>query len=205
VAIAASLILVAGRAGKSAAHASALAALPGCGVERWAVKTVSDPDAAQIRLAPRDVAISALRRLPVPRPLTETRTPGAEMTTYRVTARLKEFKLEADGDVHLVIADPTGGGTMIAEFPKLSCTGAAPTKLKKRMLTARAALIRACGQPSTKRFRSLGGLATLEGVGFFDYPHGQRGIAPNAFELHPVLGFRTKTACRSAVRERRRA
>ena len=23
------------------------------------------------------------------------------------------------------------------------------------------------------------------GVGFFDFPHGQRGVAPNAIELHP--------------------
>jgi hypothetical protein len=27
------------------------------------------------------------------------------------------------------------------------------------------------------------------GVAFFDYNHGQTGVAPNAIELHPVLGF----------------
>jgi hypothetical protein len=27
------------------------------------------------------------------------------------------------------------------------------------------------------------------GVAFFDYQHGQTGVAPNAIELHPVLGF----------------
>jgi hypothetical protein len=26
-------------------------------------------------------------------------------------------------------------------------------------------------------------------VGFFDFNHGQTGVAPNAIELHPVLGF----------------
>jgi hypothetical protein len=34
----------------------------------------------------------------------------------------------------------------------------------------------------------LRGTATI--TGFFDYQHGQTGVAPNAIELHPVLGFR---------------
>ena len=29
----------------------------------------------------------------------------------------------------------------------------------------------------------------IVGVGFFDYNHGQTGVAPNAIELHSVLGF----------------
>ena len=38
------------------------------------------------------------------------------------------------------------------------------------------------------------GSATLTGVGFFDIPHGQTGVAPNAIELHPVLKF-SSTNC----------
>ena len=30
-------------------------------------------------------------------------------------------------------------------------------------------------------------LVRITGVGFFDYLHGQRGVAPNGIELHPVL------------------
>ena len=30
-------------------------------------------------------------------------------------------------------------------------------------------------------------LVRISGVGFFDYLHGQRGVAPNGIELHPVL------------------
>jgi len=33
------------------------------------------------------------------------------------------------------------------------------------------------------------GRARVVGIGFFDYNHGQTGLAPNAIELHPVLGF----------------
>lgn len=36
--------------------------------------------------------------------------------------------------------------------------------------------------------------AKVTGVAFFDFDHGQTGIAPNAIELHPVLGFHCLTA-----------
>jgi hypothetical protein len=29
----------------------------------------------------------------------------------------------------------------------------------------------------------------VTGVLFFDVPHGQTGVAPNAVELHPVIGI----------------
>jgi hypothetical protein len=31
--------------------------------------------------------------------------------------------------------------------------------------------------------------ARVVGVAFWDFNHGQTGVAPNAIELHPVLGF----------------
>jgi hypothetical protein len=36
---------------------------------------------------------------------------------------------------------------------------------------------------------------TLFGVGFFDVIHGQRGVAPNGIELHPVLGICFGAGC----------
>ena len=36
--------------------------------------------------------------------------------------------------------------------------------------------------------------ARVTGVAFFDFPHGQTGVAPNAIELHPILRFRCLTA-----------
>jgi hypothetical protein len=29
----------------------------------------------------------------------------------------------------------------------------------------------------------------LTGIGFFDFNHGQLGVAPNAIELHPVINI----------------
>jgi hypothetical protein len=31
--------------------------------------------------------------------------------------------------------------------------------------------------------------ARVTGVAFFDFDHGQTGVAPNAIELHPILAF----------------
>jgi hypothetical protein len=57
------------------------------------------------------------------------------------------------------------------------------------MRTARQALERACGVAGTSSFHPLNGTATIDGVGFVDFKHGQRGVAPNAIELHPVTRF----------------
>jgi len=32
--------------------------------------------------------------------------------------------------------------------------------------------------------------AQITGVAFFDFKHGQTGVAPTAIELHPILTFR---------------
>jgi hypothetical protein len=41
-----------------------------------------------------------------------------------------------------------------------------------------------------RRHVQLCARARVTGVAFFDFDHGQTGVAPNAIELHPILGFR---------------
>jgi len=86
---------------------------------------------------------------------------------------------------------------MIAEFPNSGCVRDAGATSRRKMATARAALLRSCGPARTARFRLLSGTATITGVAFFDVIHGQRGVAPNAIELHPVLSFKAMTRCSS--------
>ena len=161
-----------------------------CGVERWPVKILGDPMASQVKLTPHPSSVPALRRLRVPPSLPQkARNRPVETSSYRVHARLVESKFEDDSDFHLVIADPRTGETMIVEFPALYCTLTAKPALRRRMQSARSAFIRACGAPSRSGFDRLRGKATISGVGFFDFWHGQNGVAPNAIELHPVLGF----------------
>src|SRR5262245_20591376 len=79
-----------------------------------------------------------------------------EFRTYRVTARLLALKREADSDIHLVIADPKTGGTMITEFPLTSRVRRATTAVRAKMVAARSTLVRRCGSPSSSRFTAAG-------------------------------------------------
>jgi hypothetical protein len=82
---------------------------------------------------------------------------------------------EADGDLHVVLSD--GTRTMIAESPSPSCTAGA-TSLRRRQMAQARAQVELCAK------------ATVTGVAFFDFKHGQTGVAPNAIGLHLVLAFR---------------
>lgn len=160
-----------------------------CGVERWDVKTLSDPAASNVNFSPIPTTVDALRALPAPSVSSTTpRIKGAETSTYTLTGRLVEMKLEDDHDIHLVVADLVSGGTMIVEFPDPQCSGAVSSAHLADMSAARSALIGAEGAAGTA-FHVLSGTATIIGVGFFDELHGQAGVAPNGVELHPVLSF----------------
>ncbi len=183
------LLLAPGHA--TPASAAPLAVATQCGVERWPVKTLADPDAGRVDPVPVPATVAALRQLPAPATLPDrARVAPVELTTYAVTVDLIAAKLEDDGDIHLVVAEPgTPAATMIAEFPDPDCALATAPPLRARLAQARAALLAATGNPSAQRFVPLAGRVTLAGVGFFDRPHGQAGAAPNGIELHPVLAF----------------
>jgi hypothetical protein len=161
-----------------------------CGVERWPVKTLSDRAARRVNFRPRRSTVSALRRLQRPARVPERRIRPVEFRTYRVRVRLVEAKLEDDRDVHLVVADPRrAGATMIVELPDVACSGPNRSVKRATMRRARRAFERSCGPPSSSRFVPLRGTATIVGVAFFDRLHGQRGLAPNGIELHPLVRF----------------
>jgi hypothetical protein len=66
-------------------------------VERWAVKTLTDPAVAKIALAPRTTSVAALTQLVVPDVGGATpRIVGIETRVYRVRAILVSAKIEAD-------------------------------------------------------------------------------------------------------------
>lgn len=153
-----------------------------CGVERWAVKTLTDPVAGQVTYVAVPTTIQYLRSLSAPPVLPNTRL-TAERATYTVSGILQAWKLESDQDLHLVLADAQGR-TMIAEVPNPVCMKASRAIPQVRL--ARAAVIAALGQPNSLHFVTVHRTVTVTGVLFFDFKHGQRGVAPNAVELHPV-------------------
>jgi hypothetical protein len=146
-----------------------------CGVERWTVKTLGDR-AALLPLQPTTIAYLTTRR--PPRWLPPTRLPF-ERHLFTVTAAVTLVRAESDGDYHVVLQDGAGR-TMISEAPSSFCTSATPAR-RAQMATARAR-VRICAR------------AKVTGVAFFDFYHGQTGVAPNAIELHPILAFRCLTA-----------
>jgi hypothetical protein len=166
-----------------------------CGHERWPEKTLADPFASSVVLTPKAKTVEQLRALNRVVGIGGQRGLGTERTVFKVKVDLVGIKQEADSDFHLVIADRTTGNTMIAEFPNGSCTLGAAAGLRTKMQTARVAIVTACGFAPDASFHSLHGTATITGVGFFDFQHGQDGVAPNAIELHPVLGF-SRARCR---------
>jgi hypothetical protein len=158
-----------------------------CGVERHEVKDLLD---GFVPGASRDIRVAELRTLPVPADADAGRTPP-ERIVYRIQALALADKIEADSDIHLALADPADpSATLIAEFPAASCL--AQSTEAPELESARADLVGALGDPPTSsRYHHLSPppCVTLTGVAFFDRIHGQRGVAPNGIELHPVLTF----------------
>ena len=156
-----------------------------CGVERWSVKTGTDADAGAINLqSTTPTTVAALDAIPAPSSLpANNRVTPTETTVYRLQATLTEYKLEADSDYHLVLND-SSGHTMIAEIPDPACVGAGSPLLSS--VTSARGEFDAKYSP-TGSFKTANTAVTVTGVGFFDFAHGQTGVAPNAIELHSVL------------------
>jgi hypothetical protein len=142
-----------------------------CGVERWKVKTLQDRPHL---LPPRKTTIHYLISRPAPSSLPDTRLPF-ERHIFTVVAAVVLVRPEDDSDLHLVLQQ--GGNHLIAEGPAPYCDSRA-TPVRRRQMRVARNHVRLCAR------------ARVTGVAFFDYDHGQAGVAPNAIELHPILGFR---------------
>ena len=142
-----------------------------CGVERWNIKTLKD---RPLLLPARATTVAHLTSLPRPSYLPPRRRLPLERRIFSVIASVTLRRLEDDSDYHLVLR--SGWRTMIAEAPSPLCTKGATATRRKQMSAARNAS-RVCAR------------ARVVGVAFWDFFHGQTGVARNAIELHPVLGF----------------
>jgi hypothetical protein len=161
-----------------------------CGKERWSVKTGTDNKAQDIdTTAPTATTIVDMRSWSTPAHLpAKKRIAPHELEVYVVEAILIAYKEEndpqtGDSDYHLVLADESGD-TIIAEIPSPTCVGEQSPFLES-IADVRAKFDEKFGV--TGHFQETSMSVTVTGVGFFDFKHGQRGLAPNAIELHPVL------------------
>lgn len=164
-------------------HPLALSAWNGyCGKERAAVKHTVDGAASLIPLLPIRTTIPKLVALPVPSSVTgpdSARAVPEESHIYKITGTLLTLvKSESDGDLHMVLRstiDPSK--TMIVESIPSSCAAGSP--FINQITSARSTVL--------ALENSLPHKITITGIGYFDFIHGQTGVAPNGIELHPVL------------------
>jgi hypothetical protein len=173
---------------RHADHAGPAGRVTACGVERWRVKVGLDSDARRVnQTVVLPTTIIHLRSLRPPATLPRlSRVRPVETTVWAVDAILLRYKVEEDSDVHLVLSD-AGGRTMIAEIPAPQCVGSSSPFLSAIRSVRRAFAARFHPTAFWQRPRLR---VHVVGVGFFDYKHGQSGVAPNAIELHPVLSMR---------------
>lgn len=75
-----------------------------------------------------------------------------------MSAQIVRFKLEEDGDIHLILFDQ--GSYMIAEMPARSCL-TRQTRDRREVVSARKAFTRACGA-ATSSWQALGAVVARE-------------------------------------------
>jgi hypothetical protein len=178
-----------------------------CGQERWAIKTLTDSDAETAgNAAPQNSTVTKLIGETAPAKLTDTRAP-LEMKRFHLTALIIGWKIEAataaenfgkkasestsvpDHDFHIVIADPNNtNNQMIMEVPDPECEAVCSSKFLTQISQVRKEVSARLGTPTdTVRPLSTPWLVEITGPAFFDFPHGQVGLARNCIEIHPVM------------------
>ena len=162
------------------------------GTERWPIKVMADKASNQINPQPKTLTVADLIQLPTDPVGTSTPRHGVEMATYRVVCGIKEYTVESDSDIHLVLFDlndPTK--TMVAEIPNPSCKSVDKSGRKSYYKNDRTNFLTyttdGMFHENGKKYSVKTGQYELIGVGFIDFPHGQLGKAPNNLEIHPVL------------------
>ncbi len=154
------------------------------GTERWAVKVLTDSNAAAIHYTPITTTISALCALTTPSAGTSTpRFIGLEYTTYRVVCNVIAKRNETDNDYHLELSN--GTDTMVGEIPDPVCSQAALSAHVSEYIACRNFVNTNIGTGTVLSVSIPPVVVT--GVAFVDIPHGVSGAAPNNLELHPIL------------------
>lgn len=161
-----------------------------CGVERWFVKTLSDPDAGAVNInSVTPISIRELNGFATHcSGLAERRTFAEEFRVFEVTGRITFVRLEDDRDYHIALEDPDNAGfTVVTELANILCAGAVISPHFSALSAADAMWRILIDGRSTTTL--IGSTVRVRGVGFYDFAHGQRGRSSNCIELHPILSI----------------
>src|ERR1035437_1710532 len=155
------------------------------GVERWAIKVLTDPSAPLVNYTPILTTIDSLIHIPTSPDQNAPRMQGIEFQSYTVKCKITIKKNEDDNDYHLVLKDSTE--TMIGEVPDPVCSAAASSAHVDEYIAARNWVNSNIGIDPVPNVNIAP--VDITGVAFVDPPHGQNGRAPNGMEIHPILNI----------------
>jgi len=155
------------------------------------LKVLADRRRDLIYLRPRPTTIIDLNKREMPDPTPTLRARGFERHVWRVVAQITDYRRDADGNIRLILFDQSA--YMIAALPAPRCLSAA-TRDRSAIVAAHDLFEKRCGQ-ATIGWRKLGAVVHIDGVGLWNFAHGQRGHARNYAELHPVTRLRFVAGC----------
>jgi len=159
-------------------------------MERGAVRTGSDTDAALVGQTVVPTTIKDLAGFPAP----DRRDPSfrqhrfkpVEVTIYRVEGTLTEYKKEERSGVYHLILTDDDGETMIAVAADPDAV-APSSRWAKEIAAVRKTIMDRLNP--TDFFTKTNLRVRVTGVGYFSYPHLVRGEAKNAVQLQPVIAI----------------
>jgi hypothetical protein len=169
---------------------------PRCDATLGELKTLSDPERDLVYLRPRKTTIRAINKLPRPRPTPTRRDSVFERRVWRVKAVILKDRLQADGDVQMILV--AQNSYLIAEMPAPACLPPT-TRARAAILRARRNHARGCGSAS-RMWKNQGAVAYISGVGLWNVPSRVPGHAKNYAELHPVTNVEFLVGCDGEAR-----
>ena len=166
------------------------------GVWRWDVKTLSDPDAANIDFGSVEkLTISEAASLRMNQPLGRNTMRGVgpeEFQVYWIDAMITAYKPEPDGDYHVLLKSSSRSRTFGVEVidPDFAPNARRIGTLRRARRQFESIIPNL--NTSFRYFQVDPPIRVrITGVGFWDAYHGQHGLT-NGFELHPVLSVKER-------------
>ena len=165
-----------------------------CGVERWKIKTLSDRDTVLINFTKVEKT-SIHEQVALKRPsINRNSRHISERTVYEMSCSIVGYKREAgDKDIHIILEDEETEETLVAELPSSRCPEINLTSRSKLFFELEKWFVANIGYPTSNFVYLKKHIPVIiTGIGYFDYVHGQIGMATNGREIHPILGIKKR-------------
>lgn len=163
-----------------------------CGAERRDVKALLDKESSKIKWGTNKTTVKAMSKLvqlfPKDKKFDKKIRFGYEFNVYELKCRIREFRKEEDGDYHLVLMDINDTTcTIVGEIVNPEC----PDLVGSQYMGAFKNTREEFEMFKLPKNKVMEGVYTITGVCFFDFVHGQLGVAPNGVEIHPIMDIVT--------------